>query len=190
MWLAGFMMAEWILKHPEYFEEKNCLELGCGLGLVGLVAIQAAKPGSFTFSDHHPKVLELLRYNVEASLGENFVQNSVPTKIIELDWNDFDPSALPILPNLVLGSDISFDVDDQPKIVELLKKIFERNPAAKALICYTIRSDSVPLRLRECLEEANLNFQLKKLERPKLEEQLICIAASEQCSVELLEISL
>jgi len=218
LWLAGFLLAEWILEHPEYLEGKNCLELGSGLGLAGLVAIQAAKPKSYTFSDHHPKVLDLLRYNIRATLGqnfstnsadenfsknladenfsknsadENFSSNSTAVNAIQLDWNDFDAAAaaaLPELPDLVLGSDISFQVEDQPKIVGLLKRIFERNFSAKAFVCFTIRSDSAPLRLRECLEAEKFQFLVHKLRSRPPEEQIICIAANEQGSVELLEI--
>lgn len=44
------------------------MELGCGLGLTGLVVCRACKVSSYTFSDCHHQVLYLLAKNIENNM--------------------------------------------------------------------------------------------------------------------------
>ena len=46
------------------------MELGCGLGLTGVVACRTCSVRSYTFTDCHPQVLFLLAKNIEASLTQ------------------------------------------------------------------------------------------------------------------------
>lgn len=47
---------------------RHILELGCGLGLVGLALCSSCDPLSYCFTDCHPQVLTLLRDNIDINL--------------------------------------------------------------------------------------------------------------------------
>lgn len=64
VWEGAMVLAEWCLQNKNLFEEKTVLELGCGVGLVGLTAIVNCKCKQYIFSDCNDEVLDLVRHNV------------------------------------------------------------------------------------------------------------------------------
>lgn len=74
VWDAAIIMARWIYMHSEVFEGKVVHELGCGVGLPGLVAARFAK--SLFFSDYLPGVLDNMRHNIEINTNLDFDEES------------------------------------------------------------------------------------------------------------------
>ena len=54
---------------------RHVVELGCGLGLTGIVACRTCGVRSYTFTDCHPQVLFLLAKNIETNLTHPSSQN-------------------------------------------------------------------------------------------------------------------
>ena len=49
----------------KFFFSRNILELGCGVGLTGLVALHCSRPKTYTFTDCHETVLKKVRQNLQ-----------------------------------------------------------------------------------------------------------------------------
>ncbi|KAH0631775.1 hypothetical protein JD844_019550 [Phrynosoma platyrhinos] len=78
-WDAGLYLAEWALENPAIFTNRSILELGSGMGLTGIAICKACQPRRYTFSDHHPCVLQQLseniRLNDKVGIGWQVVPN-------------------------------------------------------------------------------------------------------------------
>ncbi|GAB1602456.1 protein-lysine N-methyltransferase EEF2KMT-like [Argonauta hians] len=70
-WQAAQHLAEWSIENCETFRDKKILELGCGLGLTGIVICRNCQPAHFCFTDCHSQVLYLLSKNIEHNLLQN-----------------------------------------------------------------------------------------------------------------------
>lgn len=69
-------MAEWCLANSDQIHGKKVVELGSGLGLVGLTCWKKCNPKSLILTDFHPKVLETLVHNVEIQLSEEGISST------------------------------------------------------------------------------------------------------------------
>ena len=58
---------------------RNVLELGCGVGLSGLIALHYCRPKTYFFTDFHEKVLEKVQINLEIN---GFVQRDKCEQIL------------------------------------------------------------------------------------------------------------
>lgn len=109
---------------------QRVLELGCGLGLPGLVA--AKRGATVTFNDYHPEALELVHRNA-LSLG---LADRV--SFHDGDWRSF---ALEGQFDLILASDVLYD----PKTNPCLLAIFRDHvvPRGKILVSHPNRPDTL-----------------------------------------------
>lgn len=98
LWPAAEGLARWLEDRPEMLTGRKVLELGCGLGLVGLVA--AAAGARVLQTDFAPLALELAARNASSN-GLKLAQQ-------QLDWRErrqlgqFE---------LVIGSDLFYEPD-------------------------------------------------------------------------------
>lgn len=83
-------MADFILTHQKLFEGTTVLELGCGVGLVGIALAGIAK--EIYLTDHDRNALQLCQNNVERNTDADAV-----VKIRCLDWIKRNPSFTSIL---------------------------------------------------------------------------------------------
>ncbi len=91
------------------------LELGCGLGLAGIVAAMGGAHA--VFSDYVPESLEHARANARL--------NDVPARRTEfriLDWED--PGALPRF-DLIVGSEILYEYYFHGSLISLMESALE-----------------------------------------------------------------
>lgn len=109
-WEASKCLSEWCLENKNLLCGRHVLELGCGVGLTGLVVCKTCDPLSYTFTDGHDTVLQTMR--------ENLLQNNIAgcnTRVDILRWgNPEDYKEL--CPDVILGADLVFD----PAVVQLL----------------------------------------------------------------------
>jgi predicted nicotinamide N-methyase len=79
LWPSAIALSEFVLENRSEFEGKKVLELGCGLGLVGIVV--TAIGGEVLFTDYNSHALQFTR--------ENFKRNfKRPASVQLLDWRD------------------------------------------------------------------------------------------------------
>lgn len=64
-WESAFFLAEYLMANPALTKGKKVLELGAGVGLVGLVAGLWCQASGVIFTDCDGEVLKYLRHNVE-----------------------------------------------------------------------------------------------------------------------------
>ena len=109
LWDASVVLAEFLSKMPVN-PDRRILELGSGLGLVGVVAADAGH--DITMTDYISHALNFARANAKANHIEQI-------RIFELDWNDpridgkFD---------MIVGSEIVYRESD----TDLLRELFSR----------------------------------------------------------------
>lgn len=95
LWPTSITLAEWVLRE-NWPAGQTAIELGCGVGLVGLAAL--AKGLQVTFSDYNPLAVELAL--------ENARLNGFPqAKGLVLDWRTPPARTYDVL----LASDVIYD---------------------------------------------------------------------------------
>ncbi|MBC9786197.1 methyltransferase domain-containing protein [Heliobacterium chlorum] len=97
LWPSAVGLAAY-LWHEVNLQDKTVLELGCGLGLSGIIA--AKKGAQVTQTDFIPQALSLA--------GQNASQNDQSTERIEADWRQFPELGAF---STIIGSDILYEKD-------------------------------------------------------------------------------
>lgn len=73
-WQGALFMADWCQAKGDLLKGKKVLELGAGVGMLGITLLKALDIGSYTFTDCHVNVLNFLVHNLE----QNFAADDVP----------------------------------------------------------------------------------------------------------------
>lgn len=116
MWPAGLAFSRLLVHCPSFVQGKRVLELGAGLGAVGLSAATAGA-ASVLLTDYDADVLGFARQ----AAAENGVSERVTTA--QLDWSAEEgvPEGAPF--ELVLGADVLYDKDNARHIARLLPRL-------------------------------------------------------------------
>ena len=99
VWEASWVLADFLAGLPAD-PGKRILEIGCGLGLVGVVA--ASFGHKVVMTEHNPEALEFARANAE-------LNHCPEVEIIDLDWNS--PSLYGRF-DYIVGSEIVYHQKD------------------------------------------------------------------------------
>lgn len=71
LWASAHVMSQYLVSHPEVLNKKKVLELGCGVGLAGLVAGKLVDdPSRVVLTDGDEHVFDALEANVERNFPE------------------------------------------------------------------------------------------------------------------------
>ena len=117
LWPASFLMARLI---PKVTEEQPVgssrgLEIGAGIGLVGIAALAAGL--DVTFSDYDETAVRLAQHNA--------AQNGfVGQPAVLFDWRKFDEAKLEPFP-LILGCDVVYEQPNHPLVLNVLERLLE-----------------------------------------------------------------
>jgi predicted nicotinamide N-methyase len=112
LWASALALAQRLDTEPRIVVGRRVLELGAGIGLVGLVA--QALGAQVTQTDYHPDALALCRLNAE--------RNRISGIAVERgDWREW-PTDLGDFP-VVLGADILYDRALHPVLAALLPRV-------------------------------------------------------------------
>jgi predicted nicotinamide N-methyase len=159
LWPSALLLAEWVAREP--WAERldgaiapEALEIGCGLGLPGLVAV--ARGLRVRFTDHDPAPLEF----VARSAAENRFDPG-QYSIRHLDWRSPPDERY----SIILGADVIYELRLVPLVAELLSRLLAPDgmgvitstyraaaqgfPAALADLGLTCQEKSVTARLPE-----------------------------------------
>lgn len=116
LWPAARDMAEWIVEHPLRLPGRRlcaALELGCGLGLVGMAALETGL--SLTFSDHEPLAVQLAVHNA--------AQNGfLHARGLCLDWHTPSSDSTADRFDLILGCDLLYDTRDHAALLRTIRR--------------------------------------------------------------------
>ena len=116
LWPAAAGLCEHLSENPDLVRGKRVLEIGAGIGLVGLVA-QRLGPAHLLQTDYHPDALQAARQNAR----QNHAANLSILSIRHGDWRNW-PDDLGDF-DLVLGSDVLYERDLHPDLMRLLPRL-------------------------------------------------------------------
>ncbi|XP_054162823.1 protein-lysine N-methyltransferase EEF2KMT-like [Oppia nitens] len=121
-WSAAKHLAYFIECNPHIVKNKNIVELGSGVGMTGICVLKTCYPHSYTFSDHHPLVLQVLQNNIDINnCGQNW-------RISNIDW--FDPYSVDNYlnandPDIIIASDVTYDPQVIGYLCDVLNKLLK-----------------------------------------------------------------
>ena len=115
VWPAGFALARLIAHSPVLVEDRDVLELGCGLGLVSAAACKYGRPHHVALSDCNRDALGL------AYASSTQLQRSrASVSRCQMTWND--PSTWPAQQyDTILASDVLYDKSNILPLVQVLQ---------------------------------------------------------------------
>ncbi|OBZ79740.1 Protein-lysine N-methyltransferase EEF2KMT, partial [Grifola frondosa] len=134
-WSASLILAQHIISHPALVQHKCVLELGCGIGFLGVVAASVQQqlgdasdaPSTLWLTDVNDTVLQKCQENLQLPCNQSFCHPNL--KFEQLDWSDaLAAASRPALqaffqevkPHIVLGADVVFDPSIIPALVNTL----------------------------------------------------------------------
>lgn len=113
LWPAALALANFIERFPEWVKNRNCLELGAGLGLPSFTAARYA--ALVTVSDYNPACITVL----EKAIIHNRYTN---VTVRHLDWLQL-PERLET--DVLLLSDVNYDPLFFPDLIKAIKKFLD-----------------------------------------------------------------
>ncbi|MFO0965702.1 MAG: methyltransferase domain-containing protein [Gemmataceae bacterium] len=141
IWPASRMLAKALLTFP-LPEGGRALEIGCGLGLAGIVALSRGL--RVIFSDYDPCALHFAAQNARLNGFQNF-------ETLELDWRDPPPG---LGAPLLLGADLIYELRNVEPLIAFIKQTL-----APDGLCLMTDQDRLPAHaLRQQLDEAGLVY--------------------------------
>ncbi|CAL1281558.1 unnamed protein product [Larinioides sclopetarius] len=155
-WEAAKYLSEWCIRNKSHFENKTILELGSGIGLLGIIILKFCNPKKYIFSDKSEEVLKLLSSNIKINF-KNHVNTFVEQR--QLMWADIsDEEAEVISPDVILGTDIVFDIDTIGSLIQALNILMIKKGTC-TYIASTIRNPETNHKFLEQLGTSGLSYQ-------------------------------
>src|ERR1022692_1870558 len=146
LWPASRMLAKAILHEP-WTPGTEALEVGCGLGLPGIVALSMGL--KVTFSDYDACALRFAADNARLNGYENF-------RTMQLDWRS-PPDDLRV--PVILASDLVYELRNVAPIVAFIQRVL-----LPGGVCVLTDQDRVPSHvLKEILQAEGLPFTTKMM---------------------------
>jgi predicted nicotinamide N-methyase len=141
LWPAARMLAK-VIARETWVPGQDALEIGCGLGLPGIVALSRGL--RVTFSDYDATALRFAADNARANGFHDF-------RTLQLDWR-YPPSDLRV--PVVLGSDLVYEIRNVAPLVGIIKQVL-----LPGGFCLLTDQDRVPVHvLRETLVSEGLTY--------------------------------
>ena len=133
IWEASIVLADHLAAMP-VDPQRRLLEIGCGMGVVGVVA--AAFGHRITLTEYNEDALHFVRANVHANLVSGEGPGDV--RVDRLDWNrpklagGFD---------LIVGSEVIYKESDFGSIVKLFERLL--GPSGTIILAEGVRKTSM-----------------------------------------------
>lgn len=143
LWPAARMLAKAILQQT-WMPRTCALEIGCGLGLGGVVALSAGL--RVTFSDYDACALHFAAENARLNGFDDF-------DTLQLDWRNPPDLQVPVL----LASDVIYELRNVEPLVAFIQRVL-----APDGLCLLTDQDRIPSHtLRQALEREGLSFSTR-----------------------------
>ncbi|KAJ3083376.1 hypothetical protein HK102_001107 [Quaeritorhiza haematococci] len=158
-WGSSIVMSHMISTGILPVKMQSIIELGCGTGLVGLVA---AKCGAtrVVLTDYLDEVIDNANFNAAANNLQNVAYSQ------KLDWcNPPDVSEIPPT-EMVLAADVCYEVAQARLLPSIFKRFLKNTPSARAYVVLPER-ERFEAEL-ECFETAMLESGFVMLERRRV----------------------
>lgn len=126
LWPSALALSQYLLRNQELLAGKTTLEIGCGLGLCGMIA--ASMGARVTLSDYMPEPLEVVRYLWLLNCNEE-------PDLLQIDWR-YPPQNLQF--DILLASDVSYEARAHEPLVGAIRKLLK--PGGRLLLSEPRRS--------------------------------------------------
>jgi predicted nicotinamide N-methyase len=131
IWEASIVLAQHLAGMPVE-PERRFLEIGCGLGLVGVVA--AAFGHRVTMTEYNPGALAFARANARTNLAPGYSN----LKIVKMDWNR---PRLEGRFDTIVASEVVYSEKDYDPILELFRRYLK--PDGEIILAEGLRKTSM-----------------------------------------------
>lgn len=155
LWPASKMLAEALLQET-WPENHTALEIGCGVGLSGVVALSLGL--QVTFSDYDATAVEFAARNAIANGFNNF-------KTLPLDWRVPPKQQFP----LILAADVIYEERNVAPLIAFIREVL--TPEGICLLSDPDRSTRGGFRY--ALKQAKLPFTRQKMEAEGPENRIV-----------------
>jgi ETFB lysine methyltransferase len=120
LWPSSLKMARLLCESTMFAQDKNrvpgrTLEIGSGIGLVGVAGLAAGF--EVTFSDYDDTAVRLAQHN---AVRNGFVGRSA----VRLDWREMDDTSLKPF-SVILGCDVVYEGPNHPLVLSVLDRLLE-----------------------------------------------------------------
>jgi predicted nicotinamide N-methyase len=140
LWPGAYLLAEAVAREP-WTPGAEALEIGCGLGLAGLVGLAAGLRVHFTDYDEAP--LQFVRESAEAN---GFGPERFTTR--RLDWRSLPDEQYPV----ILGADVLYERPLVPLVSNLIHRMLAPDGVALVAGPYRVATEG----LDDCLARLGL----------------------------------
>ncbi|MEL6256383.1 MAG: methyltransferase domain-containing protein [Bacteroidota bacterium] len=115
LWPSAIAMGRYLSEHPDLVEGRTVLEIGCGLGLSGMLAHTLG--GKVILSDYLPAALELADFNWRKNFAEE-------PQLLQLDWREVkeDQAA-----DVILAADVAYEERAFDPLIKAFKILMQPN---------------------------------------------------------------
>lgn len=153
LWPSCLFLSEFILSFPGVFKNRSCLEVGSGVGLVG-ICLSHVKASKVIVSDGDLSTLANLKLNLkmnQLSEKQRAVEDTTMVECIHLLWDfakDIELQALK--PDIILGADVIYNPSCLPHLVRVLSIILKQR---KPLTHHTLQDANHLPPLGRCISK-------------------------------------
>ena len=151
LWPSSIALGRHLIRKNIVTPEESVLEIGCGLGLTGIIA--GLIGGNVTLSDYLPEALDFAQINWSQNLGQ-------PARFLPLDWRNPNPA---LAANLLLAADVAYANSAFPYLTSAFQSLCL--PGGRILAADPCRN-SAPIFFDQMLPEAGFSVQTFFYEEP------------------------
>lgn len=112
LWPASLLLGEWLDHNRNLIAGRNCLELGCGMGLTAIIA--AAAGARVTAMDYEFRAVRRARANADINSGPS-------PNWITMDWRA--PALKPASFDFIWGADILYESRFHAPLTDLFRSL-------------------------------------------------------------------
>ncbi|MFP4084025.1 MAG: class I SAM-dependent methyltransferase [Desulfonatronovibrio sp.] len=123
IWPASILLSYYLTSLPPESENRNIIELGCGIGLAGLFA--AAMGNKVVLSDNNPEALAFAKINI--------LKNNLQDQA-RVECADFTKDRLPEKFDYIVGSEIFYRESGYRGLVKFLLAHLNNKPSSEVVL--------------------------------------------------------
>ena len=122
LWEGGIILVRYMLKNWEYYVQKRVLDIGAGMGVVGIAA-SAFLDCEVMMLDYQERVIELCQKNTDLNISQ-FEPDRIP-KVQFLDWNKPDNFDFDQVFDVLIGCELIYSITNSQALVRFLAKVLK-----------------------------------------------------------------
>ena len=115
LWPSSIALSEFLNENSELISGKKIIEIGCGLGLSGIVAAKLG--GVVTLTDYLPAALEFASYNWKLNFSSD-------ANVRILDWRS--PGKISPV-DVLIASDVAYESRAYNPLLKTMKSLLKKN---------------------------------------------------------------